>query len=107
MDSLDSSMKPSQSKVSGGSPKSGKPKRRKVSRTKSEQGRDTAPQSTNLCHPSVSSLSREERILVYMSRVWENPKNSKCKKIRVGKNNLPLNVLTGEEYTAKELEVEE
>lgn len=106
MDSVGSSNRPSSEMENFGTTPKPKKKRRYVSRGRSEQGRDTAPPQSERCHPSAANLSREERIQLYMSRIWENPEG-KEKKERKGNNNLPLNVFSGEEYTEEELKVEE
>lgn len=80
-----------------------KTKRRHVSRAKSEQGRDTPTHETFTPHPSVAGLSREERIKLYMSRIWVNPENDDDKRVKNGKNNLPVNIFTGEEYKEDEI----
>lgn len=48
--------------------------------------------------------SRESRILLYMSRVHENPEAEKAN-IRKGPNGRPIKMFTGEEYSEEELKV--
>jgi len=93
MNSQDGSMRPSEALAMFGG-KIEKPKRRRVSRKKSEQRSDTHTKSAFTCHPSVSSLSREERILLYMKRAEEGKNNKK-----------PVNIFTGELYSKEVLDV--
>lgn len=90
MESMGSSNRPSFAAQESST--KGKPKRRYVSRSKSEQGSDT-PQHENFpIHPSITGLSREERIKLYQMRAESK-----------GKKGNPVNIFTDEEYKDDEI----